>query len=78
MSEQKFCKYCGAPLAEGATFCSKCGKPVVAAAPRPHLDPRPHPEGNALGAEGKSLRRARRGKSLRRAKKGKRGGAVTL
>ena len=23
-----FCKYCGEPLAEGASFCSKCGKKV--------------------------------------------------
>ena len=25
-----FCPYCGNPLAEGARFCTGCGKPVVA------------------------------------------------
>ena len=24
----KFCSYCGAPLAEGAKFCGHCGKKV--------------------------------------------------
>jgi len=40
MSEQKFCKYCGAPLSEGSTYCSKCGKVVAVAPPPPPLPPR--------------------------------------
>jgi hypothetical protein len=39
MSE-KFCKYCGAPLSEGSTYCSKCGKAVAVAAPPPPAPPR--------------------------------------
>ena len=26
--EQKFCKYCGAPIQSDAAFCSKCGKKI--------------------------------------------------
>ncbi|MBM5805093.1 MAG: zinc ribbon domain-containing protein [Candidatus Verstraetearchaeota archaeon] len=45
MSEQKFCKYCGAPLPEGSTYCPKCGKAVAEAA-RP---PPPPPRGECFG-----------------------------
>ena len=30
-----FCRYCGAPLPDGAKFCSTCGKPVSSQAARP-------------------------------------------
>lgn len=32
MFEDKFCKYCGAPLQAGSAFCPKCGSRVVAGA----------------------------------------------
>jgi hypothetical protein len=35
MSESKFCHRCGAALADGATFCSKCGSPVMGATTQP-------------------------------------------
>jgi len=52
MSEQRFCKYCGAPLAEGATYCSKCGKPVAAAAAAAPSKPVPPPRGECFGGGG--------------------------
>ncbi len=30
-----FCRYCGAPLPDGAKFCGTCGKPVTSRASRP-------------------------------------------
>lgn len=38
----KFCEYCGAPLKEGAKFCSGCGH-AVAAKPQPKPNPQPQP-----------------------------------
>jgi hypothetical protein len=34
-----FCNSCGAPLAEGAGFCSKCGTAIAGAAPAPRMSP---------------------------------------
>ena len=31
----KFCRYCGAPLKEGANYCSSCGQRVVRTTPQP-------------------------------------------
>lgn len=40
-----FCPYCGANLAEGAAFCSGCGKQLTAtAAPNPQYPPQMTPE----------------------------------
>jgi hypothetical protein len=61
MSEQKFCKYCGAPLAEGATFCSRCGKPVVAAAPSTPYRPAPPPRGDCFGGGGEKSEKNEKG-----------------
>lgn len=30
-----FCRYCGAPLPDGAKFCGSCGKPVASYTPHP-------------------------------------------
>ena len=37
----RFCEYCGAPLKEGAKFCSGCGHPVTA---KPQSQPQPNPQ----------------------------------
>ncbi len=34
-----FCKHCGQQLADNATFCGKCGTPVVQQAPAAHGAP---------------------------------------
>lgn len=46
-----FCKYCGAPVPDGAKFCPKCGgalTPVSEASkaetPKPQPTPKPRPE----------------------------------
>jgi TM2 domain-containing membrane protein YozV len=38
-----FCDKCGSELQEGATFCSKCGKPVTADPFAPQVEYRPLP-----------------------------------
>ncbi len=39
----KFCEYCGAPLKDGAKFCTGCGH-AVAAKPQPQPQPNPQPQ----------------------------------
>ena len=40
-----FCKYCGAPVPDGAKFCPKCGASLGAPeAPKAEVKPEPKPE----------------------------------
>lgn len=40
-----FCKYCGAPVLDGAKFCPSCGTSLGApAAPKADVKPEPEPE----------------------------------
>lgn len=51
MDMAKFCKYCGAPLKEGARFCPNCGKEVVSSVPNQVKQaPEPEYEEPATGA----------------------------
>jgi hypothetical protein len=76
MSEQNFCKYCGAPLAEGATYCSKCGKPVVAAAPSTPSRPVPPPRGECFGGGGEKSEKNEKGEKSEKGEKGRGGDIV--
>jgi len=54
MSERKYCTKCGAPLAEGALYCSRCGtavsqNPNTPQAPGPAVPPPPAPESYRYG-----------------------------
>ncbi len=53
MSQEKYCRYCGAPLTEGAKFCPNCGRPVgpttSAYATAPTLPPRERREKEEKG-----------------------------
>ena len=76
----RFCRYCGAPLKEGANFCTSCGQKVVRTTPQPvqpvEAQPQVAPEPAAPKPIKQAPRPERQAPTPAPLKKKRKGGAV--